>query len=97
MVKVKVQSKTGDKALDAIKTAVSSEIKRLEIGLRKTNRQIDVFEKKYKVSSLMFRRRLSAEDLKGGDWEYIEWMGELKLRERIMSDLDNLKAIKYVA
>ncbi len=84
-------------SLDAIKTAISSEIKRLEIGLRKTALQIGKFEKKYGVTSAVFRRKFTAEDLQGGDREYIEWMGELQLRQRITSDLKNLKVIKYVA
>jgi hypothetical protein len=97
MIKLKIQSKSRDNALDAIKTAVSFEIKRLEIGLLKTGRQIEKFEKKYGVSSAVFLRRFTAEDLKGGDREFVEWMGELKLRERIARDLKKLKAIKYVA
>lgn len=97
MIKLKVDSKNSDNALPAIKNAISSEIKRLEIGLRKTGLQLVKFEKKYGVSSAVFRQRFAAEDLKGGDREYIEWMGELKLSERIANDLKNLKAIKYVA
>ncbi len=97
MVKVKVQSNASDNAVDAIKAAISSEIKRLEIGLRKTGLQIEKFEKKYRVSSIVFRQRFTAEDLKGGDREYVEWLGELKLRERIANELKQLKAITYVA
>lgn len=97
MITVKERSKKSDSALDAVKTAIASEIKRLEIGLRKTGREIERFEKKYRVSSAVFRQRFSAEDLKGGDREYIEWMGELKLRERISGDLKKLKAVRYVA
>lgn len=97
MITVKERSKKRDSALDAVKTAIASEIKRLELGLRKTSREIERFEKKYKVASAVFRQRFSAEDLKGGDREYIEWMGELKLRERISVDLKKLKAVKYVA
>lgn len=97
MVKVKVQSNASDTAVDAIKAAISSEIKRLEIGLRKTGLQIEKFEKKYRFSSIVFQQRFTAEDLKGGDREYVEWLGELKLRERIASELKQLKTITYVA
>lgn len=97
MIKVKVQSRSRDNALDAIKTAIDSEIKRLEIGLRKTGRQIEKFEKKYGVTSSVFQRRFTAEDLYGGDREYIEWKGELQMRQRIAGDLKKLRTIKYVA
>lgn len=87
MIKVRIQAKKHEGALGVIKTAISAEIKRLEMGLHNTNRQIDKFEKKYKITSNSFRQRLTAEHLKGGDREYIEWMGELKLRERISDSL----------
>ncbi len=93
MIKVKVQSTSRDSAVDAIKTAISSEIKRLEIGLLKTVKQLEKFEKKYRVSSKVFRQRFTAEDLKGGDREYVEWMGELALQERIADDLRKLKRV----
>jgi len=35
--------------------------------------------------------------MKKGDQEYIEWAGEIKVRERILRDLNNLKGIQYVA
>lgn len=40
MIKLQIESDTTDNVLDIIKTAISAEIKRLEIGLCKTNEQI---------------------------------------------------------
>lgn len=39
----------------------------------------------------------TAQDLKGGDEEYIRWTGELKIRERVLEDLKRLKNIEYVS
>jgi len=96
MRKVKIISdKEG--TTDIIKSAISAEIKRLELGLNKTNKEIKKFEEKYKISSESFLKEFAAEDLKGGDDEYIRWSGELKIRDKILEDLKKLKDIEYVA
>ncbi len=96
MTKLKIISdKEG--TTDIIKSAISAEIKRLELGLNKTNKEIKKFEEKYKISSESFLKEFAAEDLKGGDDEYIRWSGELKIRDKILEDLKKLKDIEYVA
>jgi hypothetical protein len=79
-----------------IKTAIEAEIKRLEIGLNKTDKEIRKFEKKYKVSSDTFLQEYAAEDLEGGDEEYVKWIGEIRIKEKITEDLNRLKEIEYV-
>lgn len=96
MIKLQIESEKKDGIIDLIKTAISAEIKRLEIGLSKTELQITSFEKKYQIPSETFLKELAAEDMEGGDQEYIEWTGELKLKERILEDLKTLKGIEYV-
>lgn len=96
MAKLKIISDRADIA-DIIKSAISAEIKKLEIGLNRTKREIRQFEDEYKISSDAFIKEFSAEDLKGGDEEYIRWTGELKLRDRILEELEKLKDIEYVA
>ena len=86
-----------DDISDIVKSAISAAIKRLEIGLNKTEKEIKGFEDEYKISSEIFLTRYTAEDLKGGDDEYIRWAGELKIRERILWDLQKLKDIEYVS
>jgi len=97
MIKLQIQSDTKDGVIDIIRAAISSEIKRLEIGLYKTNKQIEKYETEYNVTSEVFQKEFSAEDMRKGDQEYIEWAGELENREKITSDLKKLKEIEYVA
>jgi len=80
-----------------IRSAISAEIKRMKIGLNKTNREIKNFEDKYKISSATFLKQYTAEDLKGGDEEYIRWAGELKILEGIQEDLEKLRNIEDVS
>lgn len=97
MIKLQIKSDTKDNVLDIVKTAIFAEIKRLEIGLEKTNKQIEKFESKYKVSSEIFQKKFTAENMEKGDEEYIEWAGELKIREKILADIERLKGIEYAA
>lgn len=97
MIRLDIQTDIKDGALEIIKTAIAAEIKRLEIGLHKTIRKIETFESKYKVSAAAFSKGFAAEDLEHGDMEYVEWAGELKIRDRIAADLQKLRDIEYVA
>lgn len=96
MVKLKIISDKKEDIIDIIKSAISAEIKRLEIGLNRTNREIKEFEESYKMPSEKFLKEFTAEDLKDGDDEYIRWTGELKIRDRILDELKKLKDIEYV-
>ncbi len=85
-----------ENAESLIRSAVSSEIKRLEIGLAKTDKEISKFERKYRISSDTFVKEFAAEDLEGGDDEYVSWMGEIKIRRKIAEELKKLKETEYV-
>ena len=97
MVKLQIANDKKGAVIDVVKSAILAEVKRMEIGLKKTNEQIEIFEKKYSISSDTFLRDLTAEDLEGGDQEYVQWAGELKIREKITDELNKLKDIEYVA
>lgn len=96
-IKTDLSADVRDSAVDSIRNAITAEINRLEIGLQKTNRHIERFEKEYNISSDVFLNKSAAEDLKNGDSEYVEWSGELKIKERIISTLENLRNLQYVA
>lgn len=95
MVKLQIIS-DNDKALPIIQTAIAAQLKRIEIGLRKTEQEIQKFEKKYHTTSEQFVHNYKSEDLEGGDDEYVSWMGELKLRESIQEELQALQDVEYV-
>ncbi|MFQ5688027.1 MAG: hypothetical protein ACE5GV_15375 [Candidatus Scalindua sp.] len=97
MIKLEINDDQKGKVMDVVKSAISAEVRRMEIGLKKTNAQIEKLEKKYNTSSGIFLKDFRAEDLKDGDREYVQWTGELKIRERIMDELNKLKDIEYVA
>ena len=85
-----------DNILPIIQSAVLSHLKRVKIGLQKTDNEIRQFESKYKISSAQFLDSYTAEDLEGGDDEYISWLGEINLKRSILEELQALQDIKYV-
>lgn len=96
MSKLKIISEEKDTA-EMVKSAILAEIKRLEVALRRTEREILKFEEEYRVPSEVFLRDFAAENLKGGEEDYVRWAGELQIRERIREDLRKLKDIEYVS
>ncbi len=95
MMRLEIRSNF-DGAESLVRSAIYSKIKRLEVGLRKTNREIRKFENKYQISSHLFVEEYTAEDLDGGDDEYISWMGELKIKQKIAGELHRLREAEYV-
>lgn len=40
---------------------------------------------------------MTAEDLTGGDWAYVEWAGEAKLLTGLQAELEELERASFVA
>lgn len=98
MVKLEIKSDYSDMETlkNLVKTAIKSEIKNLQRSLRKTNQLLKQFEEKYQISSDYFLDNYTAEDLQGGDDEYISWLGEIKIKQKLTNSLEKLRAIEYV-
>ncbi|MEZ4707878.1 MAG: hypothetical protein R3A44_11760 [Caldilineaceae bacterium] len=78
-----------------VRAAIESEINRLELALAMARKRMEPFETQYGVTSNFFMEEMAAEDLKGGDDEYVHWAGEYKLTERLQHKLRQLKEIDY--
>jgi len=95
---VKLEIKSNKKGISSlVESAIFAEIRRMEIGLNRTEDEIKRLEEKYNVDSNVFLKEFTSEDLQGGDDEYVKWVGEIKLKERILDDLSKLREIEYVS
>ena len=56
---------------------------RLELALKLARARLAPFEQKYSVTSKYFISEMAAEDLEGGDEEYVCWAGEYRLMQRL--------------
>ncbi len=66
MIRVQIQSDAQESALDIIRSAITAEASRLELGLKTTERHIRAFEERYHVTSETFLRDFASEDLADG-------------------------------
>jgi uncharacterized protein YydD (DUF2326 family) len=98
MLELQIRSDSSDVKIEQnlIENAINSEVKNLQRALFKTEFFLKQLEEKYQVSSEFFLANYTAEDLQGGDEEYISWLGEIKTKERLIYSLEKLQQIKYV-
>jgi len=68
---------------------------RLRLSIERTKRYLNEFETRYHVTTDHFLKEVAAEDLVGGDLEYVEWAGEAKLLEGLESELGELEHARY--
>jgi hypothetical protein len=85
-----------DRVTELIKRAIAAEIDRLEKNLKFTKTRLHVFEDKYNQPSNQLKNRLRAEDMDGGDLEYLEWAGEYQLFLELEEQIKVLKNLEYV-
>ena len=97
MAEIKLKSEQSDKAVAILTDAMKTEEMRLVHALGIGQRRLTAFEEKYGISSDDFISKWTAEDLQGGDVEYVEWAGEIKLTAGLKERLAILKGIEYVA
>ena len=95
MTTLYIESESIIETQQLLRTAIKGETSRLELALDAARQRLLPFEEKYKVASAQFLEKMAAEDLDGGDLEYVEWAGEYRLMERLVYKLNALGDIKY--
>lgn len=75
--------------------AIESYKARLRAGIERTRRRLAQFEQRYGVDTARFLQEMAAEDLEGGDLEYVEWAGEAKLLKGLEAELTELEHARY--
>jgi len=68
---------------------------RLRASIERTQRRLSGFERRYGVTTVRFLDTMMAEDLEGGDLEYVDWAGEAKMLEGLQSELAELEDARY--
>jgi len=75
--------------------AIESYKVRLKAGIERSRRRLAEFEQRYETDTEDFLRRMAAEDLRGGDLEYVEWAGEADLLRGLTRELAELEDAHY--
>jgi hypothetical protein len=84
-------SQESKEVLPLVRSAIENEITRLDLALELAQKRPAQFEQKYGVSSDHFITTMVAEDLEGGDEEYVCWAGEYKLIQQLEEKLHKLQ------
>jgi hypothetical protein len=75
-----------------VEAALQNELRLLQVGIRRTEQRLRVFEAQYGMSSAEFLRRYEHDELQE-TLEFAEWIGEYRLRERLREKADTLQNI----
>ncbi|OGO40587.1 MAG: hypothetical protein A2Z03_02320 [Chloroflexi bacterium RBG_16_56_8] len=67
----------------------------LRAAIERTRHHLAEFEQRYAATTAQFLDNMTAEDLKGGDLEYVEWAGEAKILAGLESELGELEHARY--
>lgn len=93
---IHIEPAQNKQVLRLVQGAVQTEITRLELALELARKRLAPFEEKHHVTSEKFIATMTAEDLTGGDDEYVQWAGEYKLAQRLEEKLTQLKDLRFV-
>lgn len=85
----------GREGVQVVVQALESYKERLRSGIDRTKRLLSRFEETYGVSTAHFLKDTAAEDLAGGDLEYVQWAGEAQLLNRLEAELRELENARY--
>ncbi len=94
MTDIKITSTGNRKLRPLVEGALANELRLLEAGQRQTERRINEFEKKYRISTQEFISRYENDEL-DETLDFAEWIGEFKMLERLREKADTLRDIRF--
>src|SRR5262245_7684051 len=77
-----------------VEGALQNELRLLEAGIRRSEQRLQEFEIRYGLSSVDFIQRYENDELEE-TLEFAEWIGEYRLKERLLEKADVLRAIRF--
>jgi len=77
-----------------VEAALENELRLMKAGLRQTEQRLRNFEEKYHLSTAEFVSAYK-DDKFEETMDFIEWMGESKLLDRLLEKIGTLKGIRF--
>jgi len=84
-----------EQGYQSVLSAIDAYKSRLKAGISRTRRQLAQFEQRYGTATDVFLSNLAAEDMEGGDLEYVEWAGEARLLATLENELAELEKARF--
>lgn len=66
---------------------MSNRVSELQSSIQRVRERLNAFESRYHVDTPYFLQSMAAEDLVGGDLEYVEWAGYAEVLEGLEAEL----------
>ncbi|MEW6486400.1 MAG: hypothetical protein AB1578_00600 [Thermodesulfobacteriota bacterium] len=85
----------GAQGFRPVAQAIESYNARLRKGIARCRRRLAELERRYETSTEDFLHHMAAEDLPGGDLEYVEWAGEAEMLRGLQRELSELEDARY--
>jgi len=76
-----------------VEAALNNELQLIEVGISKTEHNLKRFEEKYAMNTIAFISDYE-NDKPEETMEFIEWIGEFKMPERLIDKSERLKSIR---
>ena len=96
MTELKLISRQSTSIQPLVKNAIDSFVRSTEEGIRKTQQNLTVFETKHGMITSGFIRRYENDELEE-TIEFGEWIGEYRMLQGLVEDVDQLRCIELVA
>ena len=77
-----------------VEAAIQNEVRLLQSGIRRTEQRLRDFEGQHGFSTQEFLRRYQNDELPE-TLEFVEWVGESRLLERLREKADTLQEIRF--
>ncbi len=77
-----------------VEAALRTELRLLEVGIRRTQQRLQEFEARYGLPSAEFIRRYERDELEE-TLEFAEWIGEYRLLQRLREKANTLQEIRF--
>ena len=96
MTELKLISRQSTSIQPLVKNAIDSFVRSTEEGIRKTQQNLTVFETKYRMITSEFIRRYENDEFEE-TIEFGELVGEYRMLQGLVEDVDQLRCIELVA
>jgi hypothetical protein len=96
MTELKLISKQSTPIQPIVQNAIDSFVRSSEDGIQKTLQRLREFEHKYQMSTREFIQRYENDEL-DETLEFGEWIGESRMLQGLLEDVEQLRGIEFVA
>jgi len=77
-----------------VEAALKNELRLLEAGIKRTEQNMRVFEKKFRLNTREFIARYEKDEMEE-TLDYADWIGEHRMLERLKEKADTLRTIRF--